>query len=1219
MTSSSSGSCKTLPLHGEGVVSLAYSPDARYLYSSGSDCIRCLDINDPLECLATIEFHKKPVTYLDCSTDYLVSCSESGETALHQHSSVANQPATFRSLITRFSLPSRCVKFSPDFKKVAVCSDELIVKIIDVERPVDCQVLSGHSKSPKSLSWSPNSDLLLSSGCDGTLKLWKIASDGNGNDPDCIQTIENLIPFILPEDFKTIEAVWNPSTNSFIVPTRDQGIAVFEANVRDNLWKKVHVVQYHDTSANRFPDVLSGHRSALTSLAFSPNGGYLATGFEDGLIILWDTRLWRYICHSKSDVGACITSIRWKPRGNALVIGDQQGQIIAWNDAIPLERDHPSLALQTTSSNSAMKQGISAFDTTDADISDLDSYGGGLDDDDWVIDNTRPAANPTTSDYSSRTAKYAKATQPLSHHKTGFLQQTFQSGATKLRHNSGSTGDQPRRYMAFNDVGFVQVLEKDTENIVTVEYHDRGKRNPYHFTDRLGFNLCSMSELGVAFACGSNKSGATESVIRYDPHESWATEGMSFAQLGEAGSHSEGGWQYSLPRGENAICLACGGSEIGSEDWRSEGVTGSGSVVVGTSKGYIRFFTGSGIQSYVWNVGQHIISLACSDEWLFVVHCAPVDSSGPLQYSMMDTSTFEIIQEGIIPLANGKVSLTWIGFTTQYRIPACFTSSGVLSFLDKARRPKQGRWVPVLDTDNLQQSDGSTKRTYWPIGASDTQLSCMILKGGETQPGFPTPVVQEVDLSIPLLRLDETQGQLEETHLRGSLIHHHHSDLSSADDQSTNLQLQSQKVELDKQLLKLIQTCCKHHPTPELQRALDYANLLQNISSLEAASKIPKFFNLVGLDDRITKVKELKELQVGIVPAKRVGKYDHLENYNIITRSKPAMNGRTEASRREVFNTKFDNIVAMAHSQGGGGLLSKGNVFQRPPPERIIDVGTESWQEDEARDENHDWTCEYPTQDIPTPGQEHLETQIDKAPRLSEYHLGREPTTQKSVCTNPFAKKALRQTLPHESGFDANHNRSNSPPSPNPFSSKKHTPYLSGLKKPAAFLDHVDERGGITGSVGKGKTRQSTLFGLSSNASETAAAGMKKGKKRKNEGDQGTSTAVETPKAKAMRPLDRFLAKDAVKRAQESIDSLKGSKQSASGPEAVMPDNLTRLNDSATEKDLESVTDNLSAVEDESQMSLMSIDFSQSLPPRIRSTHPHPGAEDDAELNAEAQ
>lgn len=90
-----------------------------------------------------------------------------------------------------------------------------------------------------------------------------------------------------------------------------------------------------------------------------------------------------------------------------------------------------------------------------------------------------------------------------------------------------------------------------------------------------------------------------------------------------------------------------------------------------------------------------------------------------------------------------------------------YDSNGVLSILDRSRRPKQARWVPVLDTNNLARREGK-QESYWPVGLTDQHAHVIILKGEEHYPQFPTPLFQELELQVPTLRLEVAQGKLEE-------------------------------------------------------------------------------------------------------------------------------------------------------------------------------------------------------------------------------------------------------------------------------------------------------------------------------------------------------------------------------------------------------------------------------------------------------------------------
>lgn len=56
-----------------------------------------------------------------------------------------------------------------------------------------------------------------------------------------------------------------------------------------------------------------------------------------------------------------------------------------------------------------------------------------------------------------------------------------------------------------------------------------------------------------------------------------------------------------------------------------------------------------------------------------------------------------------------------------------YDSNGLLSILDKFATPMQARWVPLLDTNTLERRQDKDER-YWPVGVTNTQLMCIILK-----------------------------------------------------------------------------------------------------------------------------------------------------------------------------------------------------------------------------------------------------------------------------------------------------------------------------------------------------------------------------------------------------------------------------------------------------------------------------------------------------------
>jgi chromosome transmission fidelity protein 4 len=97
-----------------------------------------------------------------------------------------------------------------------------------------------------------------------------------------------------------------------------------------------------------------------------------------------------------------------------------------------------------------------------------------------------------------------------------------------------------------------------------------------------------------------------------------------------------------------------------------------------------------------------------------------------------------------------------------------YDSTGLLSILDRYRRPGQARWVPLFDSSNSAAAAGDKGKqkesTYWPVGLTDSHFTCVILKG-EKEPWFPRPLIQEVGLVMPLLNMDNEQGKREEAYV----------------------------------------------------------------------------------------------------------------------------------------------------------------------------------------------------------------------------------------------------------------------------------------------------------------------------------------------------------------------------------------------------------------------------------------------------------------------
>jgi WD40 repeat protein len=75
-----------------------------------------------------------------------------------------------------------------------------------------------------------------------------------------------------------------------------------------------------------------GHTLPITTAAWSPDGRTLATGSDDGTVVLWDRRTWRPRATLAGHT-ALPSALVWSPDGKRLVSADQQHTAILWDIA----------------------------------------------------------------------------------------------------------------------------------------------------------------------------------------------------------------------------------------------------------------------------------------------------------------------------------------------------------------------------------------------------------------------------------------------------------------------------------------------------------------------------------------------------------------------------------------------------------------------------------------------------------------------------------------------------------------------------------------------------------------------------------------------------------------------------------------------------------------------------------------------------------------------
>lgn len=200
--------------------------------------------------------------------------------------------------------------------------------------------------------------------------------------------------------------------------------------------------------------------------------------------------------------------------------------------------------------------------------------------------------------------------------------------------------------------------------------------------------------------------------------------------------------------------------------------------------------------------------------------------------------------------------------------PCIYDSEGVLLVLQHWRTSGQGRWVPLLETRQLERLAGGRKEeTYWPVAVAQDKFHCIILKGGDKHPYFPRPLLSEFEFKIPISDAhqaptdeDRNDGiRFEEAFVRENLLLSLFQDLLGSTNATSNqrAELARKEVEVDKILIQLLAVECREGEERGM-KALELVQMMKDRSGkmVEAAAKVAERYGRGILEDKIRDLAE---------------------------------------------------------------------------------------------------------------------------------------------------------------------------------------------------------------------------------------------------------------------------------------------------------------------------------------------------------------------------
>lgn len=277
--------------HKAPVLSVAFSPDGKYLLSGGEGRIICLHNLGTLSTEFTYENYFAPRAIL-VTTDNNIYFGSGPDI---KQIDFNNKPiAVFKGNTTHIW----SIDYGKERNKLTAGSFDYNIKVWNGYTHEIEFMLKGHTKSTLPVAFSPDEKYVVSGSLDKTIKIW------NAQNGELIKSLEGHSDNIYDIEF-------HPSGMYFLSASRDNTI---------RLW---------DFSKGTVLMTYPGHDKAVFEVKFTLDGNHLLSASLDGSIRLWEMKTGKMVYTYTGHIGGT-NSIAVSTDGKYLASGGNDNKVRLW-------------------------------------------------------------------------------------------------------------------------------------------------------------------------------------------------------------------------------------------------------------------------------------------------------------------------------------------------------------------------------------------------------------------------------------------------------------------------------------------------------------------------------------------------------------------------------------------------------------------------------------------------------------------------------------------------------------------------------------------------------------------------------------------------------------------------------------------------------------------------------------------------------------------------